>query len=420
MTEDWLEFQRHQEHQAIRQRIHLALLHMTLLAVIWAVLATFVYSMEQGRTLKAVDHQLYQLSQTLSVSKFSKSPSIEPDDSQQPSDVHLLVWSPAHTILFHYQPFPLQELAALRRAVIIHHSTHPDYYSITVVGIPYRVRQWTLSGHRSVQLFDGIQDDQSRLARLLGLFIWGGVIGLVLSLVGGFLMGLWTLQPIFAARRREQVFLSTVAHELRTPLAAMSARVELLLQNVDDPIGLHLPWVETVYSETQRMTRLVNDLLDVGRLEEGKRALSLEPVSLRDLCETVDAIYRPVLEEAGLYLKRSIPVNALVMADALRLRQLLLIFLDNAKKHTKSGGIDLTVVVRGTHVELHVKDTGDGMPTPAKTRTKMNGDPESTGLGLVIARKIVQAHGATLAFISTANVGTDVIVTFRGLPLDPP
>ena len=417
MTEDWVESQRHQEHRAIRQRIHLALLHMTLLAVIWAVLATFVYSMEQGRTLQAVDHQLYQLSQTLS---FSKPLVVPPDDNLQPTDVHLLVWSPTDTIVLYYQPFPVQELAALRHSVITHQSTHPVYYSMTVVGIPYRVRQWTISGHRPVQLFDGIQDDQSRLARLLVLFVWGGVIGLVLSLVVGFLMGLWTLQPIFAARRREQVFLSTVAHELRTPLAAMSARVELLLQNVDDPIGLHLPWIETVYSETQRMTRLVNDLLDVGRLEEGKSALSLEPVSLRDLCETVDAIYRPVLEEAGLYLERSIPVDALVMADALRLRQLLLIFLDNAKKHTKSGGIDLAVVVRGTHVELHVKDTGDGMPSPAKTRTKMKGAPESTGLGLVIARKIVQAHGATLAFISTVNVGTDVIVTFRGLPLDPP
>ncbi len=413
MTEDWVETLRREERAAIRQRVQLALLPMALLAIVWTVLAGFVYHMERAHTLRVVDHQLSHVAQSVSI---SKQHIVESSEPRQPTDVHLLIWSPLHQIVAHYQPFPRQETSALRRAVLSHQSAHPVYYSMTVIGIPYRVRQWPLNGHLQGQLFDDIQDDQSRLDQLLVLFVWSGVIGLVLSLAGGFLMGLWTLQPIFLARRREQAFLSDVAHELRTPLAAMSARVELLIRHVDDPIAAHLPWIETVYSETQRMTRLVNDLLDVGRLDEGRHALSLDLVSLKDLCLTVDGIYRPVLEEAGLALVLALPVDALVLGDALRLRQLLLIFLDNAVKHTQSGKVTLAVVVRGTHADLHVTDTGQGMPMVLKPTPGPTNPTQSHGLGLVIARKIVGAHGARLAFTSTPGVGTDVVVTFRTVP----
>lgn len=412
MKSDWPEARRKQEHLVIRQRIRVALLEMGILAVIWAILAGFVYSMEQGHLQREVDRQLVLESQSL-----SKLVKVRPGsgDVLTPLDVHAIIWSKSLHIVAQYQPFPAPTLPALRHALMVHQSPLPTYYSLTVVGIPYRVRQWTVAGHRHIQVFDDIQDDQSRLATILGLFIWGGVIGLILSLVGGFLMGLWTLRPIFQARRREQTFLSDVAHELRTPLAAINAQVELLLRHVDDPIGMHLPWIETVYSEMQRMTRLVNDLLEVGRLEEGRSALTLEPVSLRQVGEAVDSIYRPVLEEAGLELMWSIPVDAVVLADAWRLRQLLLIFLDNAKKHTQRGQITVFVVVRGNHVELHVKDTGDGMPVakPSPARSAHGRTIPSTGLGLVIARKIIRAHGASLAMHSLPGVGTEVVVTFR-------
>lgn len=412
MKGEWLEARRKQEHLVIRQRIRVALLEMGILAVIWAILAGFVYSMEQGHLQREVDRQLVFESQRLStLVKVRRGFG----DVVTPLDVHAMVWSKSHHIVAQYRPFPAPTLPALRHALMVHQSPLPTYYSLAVAGIPYRVRQWTIAGHRQVQVFDDIQDDQSRLARILGLFIWGGVIGLILSLVGGFFMGLWTLRPIFQARRREQTFLSDVAHELRTPLAAINAQVELLLRHVNDPIEMHLPWIETVYSEMQRMTRLVNDLLEVGRLEEGRSALALEPVSLRQVGEAVDSIYRPVLEEAGLELMWSIPVDAVVLADAWRVRQLLLIFLDNAKKHTQRGQIAVFVVVRGNHVELHVKDTGDGMPVakPSPGRSAHGRTIPSTGLGLVIARKIIRAHGASLSIHSLPGVGTEVVVTFR-------
>ena len=419
MNRAWTDSRHREEQATIRQRIGLALLHMVVLASIWAVLASFVYSMEQSYTMHTVDQQLYQLSRGVSI---GKEIVVKHDNTDQTTDVHILVWSPGNKIIQYYHTFPDPSLPMIRRALLIHRQARPVYYSLTVVGIPYRVRQWSIASHRQVQLFDGVQDDQSRLARLLTLFIWGGAMGLVLSLVGGFLMGLWTLQPVFRARRREQAFLSDVSHELRTPLSAMSAHVELLIQNADDPIAAHLPWIETLYSEVERMTRMVNDLLEAGRLEEGPGALTLTRVSLRELCETVDAIYRPVLEESGLCLTLNISEDAVILADASRLRQLLLIFLDNAHKHTREGGVTLTVVVHGAHAELHVQDTGDGMlmaPGTWKTKSAVGDGSQtslSTGLGLVIARKIIAAHNATLSIHSEPGIGTDVIVTFRTIP----
>lgn len=414
MSQGWLAARRREEIAVIRQRIGLALLNMALVAIIWAVLAAFVYGMEQRQALAQVDRQLTRLAQEVSVSAGRRAPR----DLTQLNDVHEIRWSPKGTVRASYEPFPAQAMPAVRAALLAHDRRRPAYYSLTVVGIPYRVRQWRIAGGGWLQLFDGIRDDRSRLARLLTLLIWGGAIGLVLSLVGGFIMGLWTLQPIFRARRREQAFLSDVSHELRTPLAALRAHVDLLIRHADDPIGDHLPWLETLYGETERMTRLVNELLEVGRLEEGARALNLEPVSLRDLVETVAAIYRPVLEEAGLGLDLAVPEDAAVLGDPERLRQLLLIFLDNAKKHTRHGGVVLAVVVRGGSAEVHVKDSGDGLAEMSRRRAGGSDDHplgSPTGRGLLIAQKIVQVHGATLAFHSKRGQGTDVVVTFRTL-----
>ena len=189
----------------------------------------------------------------------------------------------------------------------------------------------------------------------------------------------------------------------------------------NDPIGAHLSWVEAVYNEAHRMSQLVSALLDMSYLDEGDGALNLEPVSLLALGETVDTIYRPVLEESGLTLNVVIPPDAVVLGDALRLRQLLLIFLDNAHKHTKNGTVTLKVVLRGSHAEIHLEDTGQGMPTalvPKATGRFVHGGNSpiggvSTGLGLAIAKKIVEAHHGRLTIRSVPGVGTDVVVSLR-------
>ncbi|MHB1612449.1 MAG: sensor histidine kinase [Sulfobacillus sp.] len=425
MSTPWLEKRLREEHGIIRQRIRLALINMALLAIIWVILAGFVYGMEHRQSINLVDRQLQQLSDQFPQHPCLQCPHtlpLEHDPAGANSDVHYLMWaSRSYQVTATYQPFPAQTVPYLRQVVLNHNLEATSYYSLEIMGIPYRVMQWPLNKNIVVQLLENIQDDQSRLGRLLSLLIWGGVIGLVLSLIGGFVMGLWTLKPILAMRRREQEFLSDVSHELRTPLAAMTTHAELLIRHANDPIGAHLSWVEAVYNEAHRMSQLVSALLDMSYLDEGDGALNLEPVSLLALGETVDTIYRPVLEESGLTLNVIIPPDAVVLGDALRLRQLLLIFLDNAHKHTKNGTVTLKVVLRGSHAEIHLEDTGEGMPTalvPKATGRFVHGGNSpiggvSTGLGLAIAKKIVEAHHGRLTIRSVPGVGTDVVVSLR-------
>ena len=287
--------------------------------------------------------------------------------------------------------------------------------------MPYRVFQEALPHQRVLQIFENVQDDQSRLSRLLSLLAWGGAIGLGLSVLGGFLLGLWTLKPILQVRRRERELLSDVSHELRTPLAAMTTHAELLIRHPTDSIEDHLNWIETIYSESQRMSRLVRNLLEMTYLEEGRRSLNLKHLSLKEFLDSVAAVYLPVLEESGLTLTLEVPNDLTVIGDPMKLRQLFLIFFDNARKHTLHGGITIQVFIHGNHAEIHVKDTGEGMSDALRRRATerfVRGDParqdsSSQGLGLAIAKKIVEAHHGRLQIKIIPGVGTDVIVVLR-------
>jgi signal transduction histidine kinase len=415
-----------EEQDIIRQRIRLALINMVVLVIIWTALASFVYSMETRQTIHLVDLELSQLAARIAKNGCPECPVPLPletaDHNLATPDIHYVIWQlPQYHIVATFQPLPAQTHPYLYQNMRLHMITTPSYYSVEIGHVPYRVIQEPLPRHRVLQIFENIQDDRSRLARLLSLLAWGGAIGLGLSVLGGFLLGLWTLKPILLVRRRERELLSDVSHELRTPLTTMTTHAELLIRHASDPIEEHLNWIETIYSESQRMSRLVRNLLEMTYLEEGWRSLNLEHLSLKEFLESVAAVYLPVLEESGLTLTLDVPDNLMVIGDPMKLRQLLLIFLDNARKHTLQGGISIRVVIHGNHAEIHIQDTGEGMSDALRRRATerfVRGDParhdsSSHGLGLAIAKKIVEAHHGRLLIKSTPGVGTDVIVILR-------
>lgn len=412
-----------EEQDIVRQRVRLALINMVVLVMIWTALASFVYSMETRQTIHVVDVELSQLATQIGKNAQVPLPLETADRNITNPDIHYVIWEvPQHRLVATFQPFPAHILPYLYRNLRLHLTNDaPSYYSTEIGHVPYRVFQEALPHQRVLQIFENVQDDQSRLSRLLSLLAWGGAIGLGLSVLGGFLLGLWTLKPILQVRRRERELLSDVSHELRTPLAAMTTHAELLIRHADDSIEDHLNWIETIYSESQRMSRLVRNLLEMTYLEEGRRSLNLKHLSLKEFLDSVAAVYLPVLEESGLTLTLEVPNDLTVIGDPMKLRQLFLIFLDNARKHTLHGGITIQVFIHGNHAEIHVKDTGEGMSDALRRRATerfVRGDParqdsSSQGLGLAIAKKIVEAHHGRLQIKSIPGVGTDVIVVLR-------
>lgn len=415
-----------------RQRLRLALVNMAVLAVIWTGLSVFVYGLEVRETNAIIDLRLTSLAARVIDRAFTGIGTWVRIGHEPPElDYNLVVWSNnANSFgrIAAYRPIPPALLPSLRAwaySGLRQNATGATVQSFVAAGIPYRALQLPWPEHPGVllQVVDNVKDDQSILGGLLRLFLIGGLLGLVLTILGGYYLGTWTLRPLMTARRREQELMSDVSHELRTPLSALTTQVELLLRHPEEPIAANIRWIEAMYGEIKRMSRLVRDLLELTRLEADAERTTFTRISLRDLCETVTTVYQPVIEQQGLQFKLDLPADCAVSGDNMRLQQLLFIFLDNARKYTHEGQITLQVVRQGGFVEIRVRDTGIGMSADLlqkATERFVKGDPsrvgaESTGLGLAIAKRIVRVHQGRLSIQSELGAGTQVTVRLHAV-----
>jgi signal transduction histidine kinase len=226
-----------------------------------------------------------------------------------------------------------------------------------------------------------------------------------------------------AARQTQVDFVANVSHELRTPLTAVKGTVETLRDGAVDDAEVRDPFLKTIEDETDRLIRLVNDLLILTRADSEALNLKREPVDLPRLVDGVACRLAPQAEVQGLLLHvQSSPGGAVVWADPDRVEQVLVNLLDNAMKYSLPGGTIVVQVVsrRGHDVQVRVRDEGIGIPAEDlkrigerfyradKARSRARG---GSGLGLAIARALVQAHGGRLWLESQEGRGTTVTFT---------
>lgn len=247
---------------------------------------------------------------------------------------------------------------------------------------------------------------------------------------GGFFGRLYVLRDVSREREAERVkdeFVSMVSHELRTPLTSINGYVELLLDgDVGELSADQLDFLRVVKHNADRLLALVNDLLDISRLESGKVRLHVAPLDLAALVSTVVRSFRPQMESKRQPLEARLPDHLNVLGDPERLMQVLTNLLSNAHKYTPEGGrITLTLREQDGQAVVDVTDTGVGMTTQEQAqvftrffRAKNRATQEAggTGLGLVITRQLVEMHGGTINLASEPGVGTTFTVT---LPLAP-
>lgn len=202
-----------------------------------------------------------------------------------------------------------------------------------------------------------------------------------------------------AADRMKSTFLAKVSHELRTPIQSVLGYGELL---ANAPLSdLHRAWLNSLRSHGDIMLRLVNDLIDLGALQSGAFQLETAPVQLRVLIDDCIASLRPAAAEHALALKVEVArdVPEWVMADSVRLRQILLNLLNNAVKFTPAGKVSLTVrCTAAEKVEFVVADTGPGIPESLRARlfqpfTRLDPTTGGSGLGLALVHGLCSAMG---------------------------
>jgi signal transduction histidine kinase len=214
--------------------------------------------------------------------------------------------------------------------------------------------------------------------------------------------------------RHRRDLVANVSHELRTPISALQAVLENLVDGVSNPGPEEL---RTALAQTERLGRLVGDLLDLSRVQEGVTPLRLKEVRLSDILDDAVAQARTGGVRYAVDVR---PEDLTVVADPDRLHQLLANLLDNAARHSPSGGeVRLSAERLGDDVQLAVADQGPGIAAADRIAvferfTTSAGHSSGTGLGLTISRWVAQLHGGTIA-VADSERGCRIQVT---LPAD--
>ncbi|MCL5947335.1 MAG: PAS domain-containing sensor histidine kinase [Chloroflexi bacterium] len=236
---------------------------------------------------------------------------------------------------------------------------------------------------------------------------------------------LYTFRDMTAERAAEQgkaEFLPIISHEMRTPLTSIKGYINLVLQEGAEELPAEtLEYLTIVQQNAERLNQIVNDLLDITRLDIGTLTLYRTPVDMRAVVKAVLELLQPLAKQKGHRMTVQIPAQVpLVMADEQRAGQILINLVSNAIKYTPPGG-QVRVSIRSTerHLKVSVADTGVGLSREEQrhlfTRFYRANNPytqqeRGVGLGLAVTQALVKLHGGTLKFTSTPGRGS--IFTF--------
>ncbi len=219
------------------------------------------------------------------------------------------------------------------------------------------------------------------------------------------------------ASRAKSEFLATMSHELRTPLNAIMGLSQLLQQEIFGAMNdKQKEYIDCIYSSGVHLLELINDVLDLSKVEAGKEELLLMPLQVEDLCNYVISTVREGAEEKGLELTCSIDQKVeICIADERRIKQMLLNLLTNAIKFTHKGKVSLQVTKLPQAIAFRVCDTGIGIKReqfkylfePFKQLdSRLNRQYEGTGLGLALTRKLARLHGGDVTVESNFEKGS--------------
>jgi len=226
-----------------------------------------------------------------------------------------------------------------------------------------------------------------------------------------------TNEELQRASRLKSQFLARMSHELRTPLSAIIGFSDLLLEGTAGELGSEQREdVQQIGGAGRVLLDVINDILDLSRIEAGRMRLEVRRIRLRTLLADVASALRPLAREKALELRVEVGSgDPPVMADALRVRQVVTNLVSNALKFTQRGGVTVRLQALAEEVEVSVHDTGVGIPREALdsvfdefTQVESRARPQlgGSGLGLSIARGLVHLHGGSIGVESEVGAGS--------------
>lgn len=431
-------------------RLNLTLLNTTVLIIILTIIAIFVYVLmfynlhaDIDNTLITSTHQIENYANFMEQNSNSRSINVEEKNeylrilhNMIKENISYVVWDSEQDVYSSYRELEDNVLLEIRNNILnglgksekIVSDLNRTFYFQTVYkdGVNYRIctTQFSTdlkSNHiRTIQTVKSLKTEKEILNRLGLTLFFTILVGTTLSLIGGYILAGRSLIPVIKSWRRQQEFVADASHELRTPLAVVQTNLEVVKDSPQETIESQSYWINNAYDETLRMQKLIDDLLFLARVDSGENPIEWQRIDLSFLLQDINEKLMPLAANKKIQIIGDIEENLMIQGDTNKLRQLLVILLDNAIKYSPPNKI---ILVKGNStkhgVKIEVIDQGIGMKQEDvkrvfdrfyrsdKARSREQG---GTGLGLSIAKWIVDMHRGKINIESKLGEGTKVIV----------
>lgn len=282
-------------------------------------------------------------------------------------------------------------------------------------GYTFRELKFNVAGY-TIQIIRNIDSEMVLLNRLLAVFFVGVIFAIIITYFIALYLTKKALVPIERTWNNQVKFIQDASHELRTPITIISSKLESILKHPQNSISDEVETIADAMKENRRLKKMVNDLLHLTK-EESITNLQIEEFDINDLIKDISNDY---IEIADMYDKEFsydfYESNSIIITDKAKLRQLILIFIDNAFKYTNEGDyINISVSDRDNNFIISIKDSGIGIKDDEvnlifdrffRSENVRNKDIDGSGIGLSIAKMIVNSLKGNIKVYSKINKGT--------------
>lgn len=411
----------------IRRR--LVILNAVVFLLVLSVLSSFLYLNMRYRLFRDTDELLSQAkAQIKTFHDLEELLRSDETNSQQDERTTYLFWNPQGELI---GQSPRQSFSQNLANQFSNTETAGTPHTITADKHSYRVLKFSLhnqgseediNNNISVGIVRSMVDINHTLRSLMLDIIIGIIAGLIISILAGLFLARRALVPIRNSWEKQQQFVADASHELRTPVAVIHARTELLFRHPAHSIEQESSNIAVILNESKQMGKLLDDLLTLARSDSNQQQIQSSTIAIDALLRNLSEQFQLLASTKDVEIITELQEPLSLWGDEARIRQLLIILLDNALKYTSSAGrITLTSRYQAHSVYISVSDEGCGIPEEElphvferfyrgdKVRSRTEG---GTGLGLSIAQWIVDEHGGVIHIDSKVNVGTRVEVLF--------
>jgi len=400
-----------------RTRIRLTILNSLVFIILIGVLASVIYSYAGSRLYRDVNKDLLEAVERVANPE-QRRPLIQPDGLPSgPRDprIVLLVWNEKNELITLNEGGTIfadnESKFRPKKFEMLQETEAEGFYFRTIAIKAYHPN----FGVITVQFTRNITSEKDMLQTLLLILVIGSSIGSVCAVGAGFFLAGRALVPIKNAWQKQQQFVSDASHELRTPLAVIQTKTDLLWRSPTSTIQDKAIDISVISKEARRLSKLVANLLTLARSDSDQLEMKKKEFLLSQLLKDLIEHY----SEIALYQEKELvldaPSSVFLIGDKERIHQLMVILIDNAMKYTKEGGKILIFCSQTSHsVLIKVQDNGIGIEEENipkifdrffqvdKSRTEEAG----AGLGLAIAKWIIDKHNGKVKVQSKVGVGT--------------